>query len=198
MNPYMLFAQQKRAELKSTSKDVPFKELVKQMAKIWKDMNPDQKKIYEESYKKSAESFRSEEQRWWQSLTALQQAAYNDAKSRKREKREKRRHKSELKQLGKPQRPVSGFNFFIAARKDERKDMSVKEYLKYLAQTWNNMKDADKMPYQQISARDKERYDKEMVVWENKMIEMGHTDLVRKSVQDTSSKRKNSKQVSEE
>ncbi|XP_073934990.1 transcription factor A, mitochondrial isoform X2 [Castor canadensis] len=87
--------------------------------------------------------------------------------------------KKELTILGKPKRPRSAYNIFVSESFQEAKDNSSQAKLKSVNQSWKNLSDSEKQVYVQLAEDDKIRYNTEMKTWEEHMIEVGRSDLVR-------------------
>lgn len=78
--------------------------------------------------------------------------------------------------------------------------MSFTDLLKTKTQ-WQEVPEAIRLKYEKEYQKDKERYQIELQMWEERMISEGHTELVRKSVfqdeapKEPSPKRKSSKKA---
>ncbi|POY70702.1 hypothetical protein BMF94_6285 [Rhodotorula taiwanensis] len=72
LSAYMIFSQDKRAEVKEENPDVSFGELGKLLGAKWKSVTPEEKKIYED--KAAADKTRYEKEK----------AAYQDGESKKK------------------------------------------------------------------------------------------------------------------
>ncbi|KAM5140287.1 transcription factor A, mitochondrial isoform 2-T2 [Callospermophilus lateralis] len=90
--------------------------------------------------------------------------------------------KKELTMLGKPKRPRSAYNIFVSESFQEVKDGSSQAKLKYVNETWKNLPSSQKQVYIQLAKDDKIRYDNEMKSWEEQMIEVGRSDLIRRKM----------------
>ena len=89
------------------------------------------------------------------------------------------RKKRQLTVLGKPKRPRSAFNIFMAEHFQEAKGVSPQGKMKYLFDEWKTMSSSQKQAYLQLAEDDKVRYKNEMILWEAHMKEIGREDLIR-------------------
>ncbi|XP_023096223.1 transcription factor A, mitochondrial isoform X2 [Panthera pardus] len=90
--------------------------------------------------------------------------------------------KKELTMLGKPKRPRSAYNIYIAERFQEHKDGTSQVKLKTINENWKNLSSSQKQVYIQLANDDKIRYYNEMKSWEEQMLEVGRNDLLRRTV----------------
>ncbi|CAM4707272.1 unnamed protein product [Leuciscus chuanchicus] len=88
--------------------------------------------------------------------------------------------KQELNSLGKPKRPRSAFNIFMAEHFEEAKGTTMQTKLKSLRDDWMRFNITQKQMYTQLAEDDKVRYKNEIKSWEDHMIEIGREDLVRR------------------
>lgn len=84
--------------------------------------------------------------------------------------------------LGKPKRPRSAYNIYIAERFQEHKDGTSQVKLKTINENWKNLSSSQKQVYIQLANDDKIRYYNEMKSWEEQMLEVGRNDLLRRTV----------------
>ncbi|XP_069467331.1 transcription factor A, mitochondrial isoform X4 [Ambystoma mexicanum] len=87
--------------------------------------------------------------------------------------------KQELTVLGKPKRPRSAFNIFLAEHFQDATGSHVSVKLKSMYDDWSKLDASQKKPYVQLAEDDKIRYEHEMNSWEEHMIELGREDLIR-------------------
>ncbi|XP_045424743.1 transcription factor A, mitochondrial isoform X2 [Lemur catta] len=135
---------------------------------IYKARNPDAKNT--ELIKKIAEV--------WRDLPDSEKKIYEDAYRADWEAYKE----EELTMLGKPKRPRSAYNIFVAERFQEAKDSSSQAKLKSINENWKNLSSSEKQVYFQLAKDDKIRYHNEIKSWEEQMIEVGRADLVRRHV----------------
>ncbi|GCC34051.1 hypothetical protein chiPu_0012524 [Chiloscyllium punctatum] len=86
---------------------------------------------------------------------------------------------SKLTILGKPKRPRTAFNIFMAENFEEAKGATSQAKLKNLQDEWHRQSDQQKQMYTQLAEDDKVRYQNEIKLWEEQMIETGHGDVIR-------------------
>lgn len=82
--------------------------------------------------------------------------------------------------LGKPKRPRSAYSIFVSESFQEAKDGSSQTKLKAENDNWKNLPSSQNQIYVQLAKNDKIHYNSEMKPWEEQMIEVGRSDLIRR------------------
>ena len=84
------------------------------------------------------------------------------------------------KDPNKPKKPKSGFLFFcdehrpkmIESQKKKKKKVVIGDIAKELGKKWKKLNDAQKAKYAAMNEKDKERYNKELEVYNNKIYQL--------------------------
>ncbi|PSN54930.1 hypothetical protein C0J52_01675, partial [Blattella germanica] len=83
------------------------------------------------------------------------------------------------KELGKPKRPISPYLMFLADNKEKRGDQAFADWQLSMSKEWDKLSEEKKSEYLNKYKKLIEGYRREMQIWEEKMIRLGHIDLVR-------------------
>ncbi|NXD63833.1 TFAM factor, partial [Eolophus roseicapillus] len=148
-------------------------------------------KVYEEASKTDWQRYEKEMAAYEAQLTPAQAAALKEEKSKRQARRRSLKIKKELTVLGKPKKPRSALNIFVAEKFKTSEGISATAKMKHLYDTWQKLSSSQKQPYVQLAEDDKIRYKNEMKLWEAKMVQLGREDLVR------STKKKQKKKTAE-
>ncbi|KAM4852277.1 transcription factor A, mitochondrial [Thomomys bottae] len=180
MTSYLRFSQEKLPVFRAQRPDVKNRELIRQIAEAWRELPESEKKEYENAYKEDWRIYKEELHRIQEELSPTQLQSLQKEIKEKRLKRKELIRKRELTFFGKPKKTRSAYNIFIAEKFQETTGVPVKEKLRTLIDMWKNMPASQKQVYYQLFEDDKIRYDNEMKSWEERMIEVGRSDLIRK------------------
>ncbi|KAI5940384.1 transcription factor A, mitochondrial [Manis pentadactyla] len=181
MTKYVRFSKEQLPLFKAQNPGMKNQELIKKIAQLWRELPDAEKKIYEDAYKADWQAYREEINRIQDALTPSQIISLEKEIMQKRLKRKALIKKRELTMLGKPKRPRSAYNIYVAERFQETKDVSSQVKMKIVNENWKNLPSSQKQVYVQLAKDDKIRYDNEMKSWEGQMAEVGRDDLVRRS-----------------
>ena len=87
----------------------------------------------------------------------------------------KKKKAKKKKVEGEPKRPTTAFFYYTASiRKDVTKEnpgKKVGELSQIFGQMWADLSDDDKKPFQDQNVEDKERFAKEKVIWDEKLLQ---------------------------
>lgn len=148
------------------------------MSQVWKELPESEKKVYEDAYRAEWNVYKKELDRIKKQLTPDQLASLEEEKIQKLLKK-KNITKRELTALGKPKRPRTAYNLYVAERFQEIQDDSSQNRMKTVNENWKILSSSEKQEYIQRAEDDKIRYDNEMKLWEEQMSEVGRQDLIR-------------------
>ncbi|XDB65357.1 hypothetical protein AB1E18_018652 [Capra hircus] len=182
MTSYVRFSKEQLPIFKAQNPDAKNSELIKKIAKLWRELPDSEKKIYEDAYRADWQAYKEEMSRVQEQLTPSQIVSLEKEIMQKRLKKKALIKKRELTMLGKPKRPRSAYNIFIAERFQETRDGTSQVKLKAINENWKNLSNSQKQVYIQLAKDDKIRYYNEMKSWEEQMMEVGREDLIRRSV----------------
>ncbi|MBZ3879485.1 Transcription factor A, mitochondrial [Sciurus carolinensis] len=182
MSSYLRFSKEQLPIFKAQNPDLKVSELIRRIAELWRELPESQKKIYEDAYKADWQAYKEEINRIQEQLTPSQMISLEKEIMQKRLRKKALIKKRELTMLGKPKRPRSAYNIFVSESFQEVKDGSSQAKLKSVNETWKNLSSSQKQVYIQLAKDDKIRYDNEMKSWEEQMIEVGRSDLIRRKM----------------
>lgn len=188
MTSYVRFSKEQLPIFKAQNPDAKNSELIKKIAELWRELPDSEKKIYEDAYRADWQVYKEEVNRIQEQLTPSQMVSLEKEIMQKRLKKKALIKKRELTMLGKPKRPRSAYNIFIAERFQEAKDGPSQVKLKTINENWKNLSSSQKQVYIQLAEDDKVRYYNEMKSWEEQMVEVGRNDLIRRSMKHSAKK----------
>ncbi|XP_009082149.1 PREDICTED: transcription factor A, mitochondrial, partial [Acanthisitta chloris] len=154
-------------------------ELVKKMAGAWRELPATQKQVYEEARKTDWQKYEEQLAAYKAQLTPAQIAALKEERRKQMARKISYKAKRELTVLGKPKRPRSSFNIFLAENFQDTEGISPAAKMKKLHDMWQKLSTPQKQPYLQLAEDDRIRYENEMKSWEARMVQLGREDLVR-------------------
>ncbi|XP_044014566.1 putative leucine-rich repeat-containing protein DDB_G0290503 [Aphidius gifuensis] len=183
LNPYFIFSSEQRDALKIQYPGITVRELTKKLGELWKTYDPVKKERMKQMYKSQIETYTRDIMSYYESLTLEQQEMVKDYRENLRRKKIHKQLKQTYKDLGKPKRPVGPFVMY-AHKLAEQKDVKMlyKDWMMSQGEIWKKLSDEDKEPYHIEYLKAKEKFKSDVIEWETKMIDMGNTHLVRKSV----------------
>ncbi|XP_078080542.1 transcription factor A, mitochondrial [Mustelus asterias] len=179
LNAYLRYVVEQHQVLFKQSPDIKVVEKTKWIAQAWRQLTPDQKQPYEIAASDARLKYKEELAVFRAKLTPTQLASLKEERRQKLAKRRTIRKKRKLTILGKPKRPRTAFNIFMAENFDEAKGTTSQAKLKSLQDEWQRLSDTQKQMYKQLAEDDKIRYQTEIKSWEEQMIDSGHADVIR-------------------
>ncbi|XP_032108417.1 transcription factor A, mitochondrial [Sapajus apella] len=180
VSSYIRFSQEQLPILRAQNPDLKTTELIRRIAERWRELPESEKKIYEDAYRAAWVTYKEEVNRIEEQLTPCQITSLRQEMIHKNLRRKFMLKKRELSLLGKPKRPRTAYNIYVAERFQETMDGTPQEKLKTVVESWKNLPSSEKKIYIQLAEDDKIRYDNEIKSWEEQMIEVGRRDLLRR------------------
>ncbi|XP_011845739.1 PREDICTED: transcription factor A, mitochondrial isoform X1 [Mandrillus leucophaeus] len=182
VSSYLRFSKEQLPIFRAQNPDAKTTELVRRIAKHWRELPDSEKKVYRDAYKAAWLIYKEEISKFKEQLTPSQITSLEKEILDKRLKRKAVTKRKELIQLGKPKRPRSAYNVYVAERFQEAKGDSPQEKLKTVKENWKNLSDSEKEFYIQHAKEDEIRYHNEMKSWEEHMLKLGRKDLLRRTI----------------
>nr|CAD7405159.1 unnamed protein product [Timema cristinae] len=108
---------------------------------------------------------------WMQKLTEMLERVV--------EERKMVLYSQKKKELGKPKKPLSAFLIFFQEKANLRGDTPFKIWQQKVSQEWESLPDEKKVQYLDKASHYWQSYIQELQLWEEKMIRLGHIDVVR-------------------
>ncbi|KAI7796644.1 transcription factor A [Triplophysa rosa] len=180
LTAYMKYVQDMQPTFIIQNPGIKNVDIVRKIAQQWRGLTPEQKQPFQEVSLAAREQYKLVLQEYKAQLTPAQSAAIAEERKQKLAKRKAIRKKKELNTLGKPKRPRSGFNIFMAEHFEEAGGATMQGKMKSLTDDWKRLNMTQKQIYTQLAEDDKVRYKNEMKSWEEHMTEIGREDLVRR------------------
>jgi hypothetical protein len=150
---YICFCEKERANISRDNPNLAATEIMTELGKRWKALSDKEKKPYE----KQAETDRA---RFNEAMKNYEPPETDDD-----EKQGKRRKKDP----DAPKNAKSAYIIFCAAKRSTiPKETAPKDVMSKLGQMWSATSVADKKPYEDLSKKDKVRYEKEMAKYKEK------------------------------
>nr|CAD7198385.1 unnamed protein product [Timema douglasi] len=149
------------------------------IAQQWKKLEPPAKQKFEEEFKKEMIHYIAVRVSYENSLTDQQKKDLQKAKEQKVESKQQRQLKMKKKELGKPKKPITAFLMFFQEKAKLRGDIPFKIWQQKMSQEWESLPDEIKVQYLDKASQYWQSYLQELQLWEEKMIRLGHIDVVR-------------------
>ena len=165
---YFAFMSEVRSKVKEENPNLKTQELSKIMGKMWRDMDSEDKKKYEELAEKDKQRYKNEMETYSSSDSDVEVSDNEEKKEKKEEKETKENKKKKKKDPNAPKRATTAYFYFMADIRDEVKeehpDEKPSEHTKIIGKMWRELDDKSK--YEEMNLKDKERYKKEMEEYE--------------------------------
>ncbi|NP_001070857.1 transcription factor A, mitochondrial [Danio rerio] len=180
LTAYMTFVKDMQPTVSKQNPSIKSVDVMRKIAQQWKMLTTEQKQPFQVASLEAKEQYKLALEKFKAQLTPAESAAFAEEKRQRVAKRKAIRKKKELNNLGKPKRPRSTFNIFMAEHFVEAKGTTTQAKLKSLRDDWNRLSDTQKQMYIQLAEDDKVRYKNEIKSWEEHMMEIGREDLLRR------------------
>lgn len=83
-----------------------------------------------------------------------------------------------------PKKPCSAFVLYFKSQLSQRgATQEFRDFQRQIADKWKTLTDTEKKPFVDAMIEQMKEYQKLMIVWEEKMIKLGNTDIVRHDAQ---------------
>ncbi|EDW96143.1 transcription factor A, mitochondrial isoform X2 [Drosophila yakuba] len=182
LTPYFRFMREQRPKLKAANPQITTVEVVRQLSKSWSDVDAQLKERLQAEFKRDQQIYLEQRTKYDATLTEEQRAEIKQLKQDIVEAKERRQLRKRVKELGRPKKPASAFLRFIASERTNTPQGAKQTYREWHQKTtakWSRLSDSEKEVYMQESRQEMELYRKSISVWEEKMIRLGHIDVVR-------------------
>lgn len=181
LTPYFRYMQQMRPVILEQNPKIALPELVKLIASKWEQVDDKTKMKLQEDFKKDQVLYIEKRAQYDSKLSDEQRRDLKHLKQEISDAKERRAVKKRIKELGKPKKPLSAFLRFLGK---ERKftpqgTETFREWQQKVVDKWTRLTEAEKDVYKAESKKEMEVYKQEISKWEEKMIRLGHIDVVR-------------------
>ncbi|XP_055386504.1 uncharacterized protein LOC129615367 [Condylostylus longicornis] len=182
LTPYFRFMKKMRDSVTAENPNAKAHEIVKILASKWENLDEINKKKLQEEYKKDQISYLETRTKYDSKVTDEQRGELKQLKQELADAKQKRAMRKRIKDLGKPKKPASAFLRFLKHERSatpQGPNQTYKEWHKKTVEKWARLSDVEKEPFVKESGKELEAYKKSIAKWEEKMIRLGHIDVVR-------------------
>uniref|UniRef100_A0A182K035 HMG box domain-containing protein n=1 Tax=Anopheles christyi TaxID=43041 RepID=A0A182K035_9DIPT len=182
MNTYIRFVQSIRSSLANANPKASPTDISKLASVKWQSLDQDSKTKLEEEYKREQAVWIQKNAKYLSQLTDAQKEEIKLERQQRHESKVKREHKRMLRELGRPKRPMNAYLRFCIQNKPaaglSKEDNKMQ--MKNLGMQWKRLPEGEKERYVKDAEMEMKRYQEEMKVWEDKMLESENAVAVRK------------------
>ncbi|KAM7363476.1 mitochondrial transcription factor A isoform 2-T5 [Cochliomyia hominivorax] len=182
LTPYFRFMKEQRPKLQAANPKLSLVEVVKQVSKQWEKADPSLKERLQQEYKKEQQVYVEVRAKYDAKITDKQRSHLKELKQEQIEAKERRMMRKRIKELGRPRKPASAFLRFIAKERTlspQSPKETFREWHQKATAKWGTLTEEQKQVYIMESRKELEKYKKEISLWEEKMIRLGHIDVIR-------------------
>ncbi|CAH1793412.1 unnamed protein product, partial [Owenia fusiformis] len=176
---YLVFMQENLPKLRQDPTLPDMKSVARKTGEMWSQLSPEKKLEYNARQRGKLEQWLIDHRAYMDSLTDEQRENIENSKRTKRHRKKLCANRRKLVKMGMPKKPLNSFTYFFKQSELERGDAPVRMFMKGAAEVWLRTPEEDKQKFYAMAAADKKRYVEEMEVWEARMIEEGHPEVVR-------------------
>lgn len=176
--PFFQYLKERRQEV-IEKHNLNFKDALRFLSESWKDFDGDTKKKMNDIYNKELEQYKDSIKVFNQNLTVDQKNELFRVKHEQLEQKTKRKLKKELKELGKPRKPLTAYLMFVSEEIKNHGNEPIQTYMVTVANKWKELDENRKTKYIKSAAVNNDNYKNALLKWENDMIKVGRIDLVR-------------------
>ncbi|XP_076627517.1 mitochondrial transcription factor A isoform X2 [Colletes latitarsis] len=178
---FLLYIRSIKPNFMGKDHTMSYKEFLPVAAKEWANLNPNEKEDFRKQYKTNYEIYVQELKEYEDSLTPEQKQLLINQKMKQKEQKTKLANKQKQETFGKPKQPLNAFMLYVASKKHEKtSDIIRTQWMSLLTKDWHNMTDVEKENYFIKAKQLKAKYDEDLENWEMDMLDLGHTDIVRR------------------
>lgn len=163
----------------NTQPDASFVQIGKQLGQMWRELPEADKDKYKEVYRANMEKYKQEYDNFMANLSDAEKEQLQQDTATKRKKMLALKTKRKLKSLNKPKKPMGAFLLYYESQMTNRGTTPITVFLKQVAEEWQVMPETEKQPFLEKAKVEREKYEAELKVWEQRMLAEGHPELVR-------------------
>nr|BAH71254.1 ACYPI008934 [Acyrthosiphon pisum] len=176
--PFFQYLKERRQEV-IEKHNLNFKDAVRFLSESWKDFDDNTKKKMTDIYNKELEQYKDSMKVFNESLTVDQKNELFRVKYEQIEQRTKRKLKKELKELGKPRKPLTAYLKFVTEEIKNHGNGPVQTYMVTVVYKWKELDENRKTKFFELGVLDNDNFKNALFKWENDMIKARRLDLVR-------------------
>ncbi|XP_060648955.1 LOW QUALITY PROTEIN: transcription factor A, mitochondrial [Drosophila nasuta] len=182
LTPYFRFMREMRPKLAAKDPNISTVQIVQELSRRWVDVDAKLKERLQAEYKKDQESYVEQRAKYDAKITDEQRAELKQMKQDISDAKERKQLRKRVKELGRPKKPASAFLRFVASERlntPQTPQQTYREWHQKATAKWSRLSDDEKAVYMQESRKELDHYKKAISIWEEKMIRLGHIDVVR-------------------
>ncbi|KAG6801873.1 transcription factor A, mitochondrial [Apis mellifera caucasica] len=178
ISPFLLYVKDISLKIKQEKPDTKYSEILKKASRGWAELNPVEKENFTKEYIKNYEIYTKQLKEYNNSITDEQKQLWEEKK--KEYENSNKKINSKQKKLGKPKKPPNTYLLYLLSKKNEKDpNISFKDWLKSMTISWKKLPNIEKEPYVIKTMQLISQYKEDLEKWEMKMINSGHSDVVR-------------------
>ncbi|XP_012152233.1 mitochondrial transcription factor A [Megachile rotundata] len=186
---FILYLNQVRQKFINETPGIKPSEIVKKASLKWAELDPAEKEDFRRQYSRNYENYIKELKRFEDSLTDEQKQLLKEREKSLKHDNKSANDKQKKEAFGRPKKPLNAFLTYISSKRNEKDpNIPYKDWLQSMSTNWKKMSNIEKEPYVIRCTDLMMQYKKDLAEWEEKMINLGHFDIVR---QHTSMKSEN-------
>lgn len=203
LTPYFRFMRDMRPKLIDQDPKISQIEIVQELSRKWATVDPQLKQKLQSEYKKEQEIYVAQRTKYDAKLTDEQRSNIKQLKQELLDAKERKQLRKRVKELGRPKKPASAFLRFVASERTNTPQTSQQTYREWHQKAtakWSRLSDDEKAVFLSESRKELDQYKcvevdsnylkqtlnslisffrKAISIWEEKMIRLGHIDVVR-------------------
>ncbi|XP_017959738.1 transcription factor A, mitochondrial isoform X1 [Drosophila navojoa] len=182
LTPYFRFMREMRPKMLAKNPSISTIEVVRQLSKSWGEVDPKLKERLQSEYKRDQELYLEKRTKYDATLTEEQRSELKQLKQDISDAKERKQLRKRIKELGRPKKPASAFLRFISIERTntpQTENQTYREWHQKATAKWARLSDEEKAVYMSESRKELDQYKKNISIWEEKMIRLGHIDVVR-------------------
>ncbi|KAH8420915.1 hypothetical protein KR222_009461 [Zaprionus bogoriensis] len=182
LTPYFRFMREQRPQLIAQDPKITTIQIVQELSRKWGTVDAKVKAQLQADYKKDQEVYLALRTKYDAKLTDEQRAEIKQLKQDLLDAKERKQLRKRVKELGRPKKPASAFLRFVASERTntpQSPQQTYRDWHQKATAKWSRLSDAEKAVYLSESRKELDQYKKAISIWEEKMIRLGHIDVVR-------------------
>ncbi|XP_037810235.1 transcription factor A, mitochondrial isoform X1 [Lucilia sericata] len=182
LTPYFRFMKEQRPKIQAANPKLSIVDVVRKVSKEWVTADSTLKQRLQEEYKKEQQKYVEARTKYDAKITDEQRSQLKELKQEQIDAKERRMMRKRIKELGRPKKPASAFLRFIAKERiltPQTSNQTFREWHQKATAKWGTLTDEQKNVYIMESRKELEKYKVEISLWEEKMIRLGHIDVIR-------------------
>lgn len=179
LTPFFRFMKQIRPSIIEENPNLPITEISRRISQKWGNIDPKVRNDIELQYHKDKEAYDQARLNYESSLSSEQKDAMAQERLKIVQAKTKRKLKKKAKEQDKPKKPPTSYGLFVLSKANSRGNIPVTEWSKDLSKEWKNLDEAKKNKFINEAKELQAKFSKDLEVWEEKMVNLGHVDLLR-------------------